>query len=79
MAKINEAQKAPVHAVITIRADHIEDNGNGTFKLFIPSRVLTTTEAQILEDLFPNLLESAYWLLTKEALISNAVRKEGFE
>lgn len=56
---------------ISVRAIAVSDNGNGTFDLQIPGQELTVADQKVLEQLFPNLLESAHRLLNQEALLAS--------
>lgn len=55
--------------VITIKANAVTDNGNGTFSLDIPCKELSFDQAKMLESLFPNLLGEVFKTLNKETLL----------
>lgn len=56
---------------VSVAAEAVHDNGNGTFTLRLRGREILHYEREMLEKLFPRLLESAYKLLTQETLLNS--------
>jgi len=55
---------------VTIKANRLHDNGNGTFSVEIKdSEPLTPKQVEVLDELFPNLKESVFKVLTQEAVL----------
>lgn len=54
---------------IVVRAERVEDIGDGKFIVVVPARHLDSTEQEVLTNLFPNLREQAHALLNKEAIL----------
>ncbi len=59
--------------MIHVRAIAVRDNNNGTFSLELPSREMTPMQRAVIADLFPNVSEKVYSLLSSEALLSAMV------
>jgi len=55
--------------LITIKAVSVRDNKNGTFAIEFPAAPIPPEKRKVLEELFPDLLDSAYSLLNKQALL----------
>lgn len=54
---------------VTIKAQSVLNNGDGTFAVVLEGRELTKELRQALTELYPNLLDQAYKLLDKEAIL----------
>ena len=59
---------------LRIQAIEVHDNKDGTFSLVVPARPLHESEERVLGNLFPNLIDEAYILLQKEALLQAIVK-----
>ncbi len=57
-------------SIITVKAKAINDNKNGTFSIELEDKPLTQEQNKLLESLFPDVLDGAYALLNKQALLS---------
>lgn len=65
------AQNTPVdtHFGVIVRADEVEDIGNGRFRIVVRSRQMSEQEIAVFERLFPNLGNAAHRLLAQEAML----------
>jgi hypothetical protein len=62
---------------ITIACRRFDYHGNGTITLWFPSIPLKEEHRQALRELFPNLGEKAYELLSKENLLTQLELADG--
>ena len=56
---------------VDIKAEGVDDNGNGTFTLKLAGAAVSNEDTKVLARLFPNLGEAAYRLLNQEALLAS--------
>lgn len=61
---------------VYIRAQSVEDCGNGIFVLHFEERYLTDAERETIAKLYPNLTERAYDLLAQEQLVESLAQPE---
>jgi hypothetical protein len=55
---------------VHVKALQVVDNENGTFSIQLSATIPTTEQLKVLEGLFPNLIDKAYELLSREALLA---------
>jgi hypothetical protein len=59
------------YQIVTIVAENVRNVGDGTFEVMFRSHKLLSMEESMLRSLFPNMLDAAYNLLRKEALLQS--------
>ena len=57
--------------LIYIKAEQVEDCGDGLFAIQLPLRPLNDEERRVISNLFPRLADKAYEILEQEALLDS--------
>ncbi len=68
-------EESSVYSGINIRADDVERNDDGTFRLTFKTKPLSEDKHKLLMELFPNVTEQAYRLLNIEKLLASVVKE----
>lgn len=61
--------------LLTIKAEAVFNNGDGTFGLVIEGVELTDEQRAVIHDLLPNFSDDFYKALSKELLVASLVKE----
>lgn len=77
-AQYHKKQRSEMSYIVNISAKEVNKNEDGTFQVVIEARALPGEVAEMLHEIFPDVLPTVHSLLRKQALISSIIQQREF-